>query len=73
MAMSISKLEEERDQLLDEIDELEVVCDTLPLCEEENGCQKCETYAKIEKLAAQVEELEDKIEELMSSEEDIED
>lgn len=70
--MSIDKLEEEKDQLLEEIEELEEKCDTLPLCEEDDGCERCEAYKKIEELAAKVEEIEEKIEELMPSEDDME-
>ena len=68
--MSIDKLEEERDNLLDEIEALEEKCDTLPLCEEDDGCQRCEAYKKIEDLSAKVEEIEDKIESLMPEVED---
>jgi len=63
--MSIDKLEEERDNLLDEIEALEEKCDTLELCEEDDGCERCEAYKKIEDLSAKVEEIEDKIESLM--------
>lgn len=63
--MSIDKLEEERDNLLDEIESLEEKCDTLELCEEDDGCEKCESYKKIEDLSAKVEEIENRIESLM--------
>ena len=68
--MSIDQLEEERDNLLDEIESLEEKCDTLPICEEDDGCKKCETYKKIEDGSAKVEEIEDKIESLMPEVED---
>ncbi|MFX1489487.1 MAG: hypothetical protein ACFFBI_10085 [Promethearchaeota archaeon] len=68
--MSIDKLEEQKEELLDQIEALEEKCDTLPICEEDDGCERCETYAKIEELSAKVEELEDKIEELMGEDED---
>ncbi|MFW9896245.1 MAG: hypothetical protein ACFFD7_10615 [Candidatus Thorarchaeota archaeon] len=68
--MSITKLEEERDELLDQVEALEEKCDTLPICEEDDGCERCETFAEIEKLSTKVEEIEDKIEELMSADED---
>jgi len=68
--MSINKLEEERDTILDEIEQLEEKCDTLPICEEDDGCEKCETYKKIEDLSAKVEEIENKIESLMPEIED---
>ena len=63
--MSIDKLEEERDSILDELEQLEEKCDTLPICEEDDGCEKCETYRKIEDLSTKVEEIENKIESLM--------
>jgi len=63
--MSIDKLEEERDNLLDEMESLEEKCDTLPICEEDDGCERCEAYKKIEDLSAKVEEIEGKIESLM--------
>jgi BMFP domain-containing protein YqiC len=68
--MSIDKLEEQKEDLLDQIEALEDKCDTLPICEEDDGCERCETYAKIEELSAKVEELEDKIEELMGEDDD---
>ncbi|MFW9864781.1 MAG: hypothetical protein ACFFEN_01655 [Candidatus Thorarchaeota archaeon] len=68
--MSIDKLEEQKEELLDQIEALEEKCDTLPICEEDDGCERCEAYAKIEELSAKVEELEDKIEELMGEDED---
>lgn len=68
--MSIEQLEEERDKVLDEIEQLEEKCDTLELCEEDDGCEKCESYKKIEDLSAKVEEIEDKIESLMPEVED---
>jgi outer membrane murein-binding lipoprotein Lpp len=68
--MSIDKLEEQKEELLDQIEALEDKCDTLPICEEDDGCERCETYAKIEELSAKVEELEDKIEELMGEDDD---
>ena len=63
--MSIDKLEEERDKVLDDIEQLEEKCDTLELCEEDDGCKKCESYKKIEDLSAKVEEIENRIESLM--------
>ena len=68
--MSIDKLEEERDTILDDIEQLEEKCDTLPICEEDDGCEKCETYKKIEDLSSKVEEIENKIESLMPEVED---
>ncbi|MHA1986669.1 MAG: hypothetical protein ACW98D_08530 [Promethearchaeota archaeon] len=68
--MSITKLEEERDELLDQIEALEEKCDTLEICEEDDGCDKCEAYAKIEDLSTKVEELENKIEDILSKDED---
>ena len=68
--MSIEQLEEERDKVLDEIEQLEEKCDTLPLCEEDDGCERCEAYKKIEDLSTKVEEIEEKIESLMPEVED---
>jgi outer membrane murein-binding lipoprotein Lpp len=68
--MSIEELEEQVEKLLSEIETLEEKCDTLPICEEDDGCEKCESYKKIEELSAQVGELEDKVEELLGGEED---
>ncbi|MFX1343876.1 MAG: hypothetical protein ACFFBC_00845 [Promethearchaeota archaeon] len=68
--MSIEKLEEQKEELLDKIEALEEKCDTLPICEEDDGCERCKTYAEIEKLSAKVEEIEDKIDELMGEDED---
>ncbi len=63
--MSIDNLEEERDKVLDEIEQLEEKCDTLELCEEDDGCKKCESYKKIEDLSSKVEEIENRIVSLM--------
>jgi peptidoglycan hydrolase CwlO-like protein len=68
--MSIGKLEEQKDELLDKIEALEEKCDTLPICEEDDGCERCKTYAEIESLSEEVEELENKIEEILGSEEE---
>jgi hypothetical protein len=66
----MTQLEEQRDELLDKIEALEEKCDTLEICEEDDGCDKCETYTKIEELSTKVEEIENKIEELTSEDED---
>ncbi|MHA1913055.1 MAG: hypothetical protein ACW986_04170 [Promethearchaeota archaeon] len=63
--MSNENLEEQRDELLDKIESLEDKCDTLPICEEDDGCDSCKTYAEIESLSAEVEVIENKIEELL--------
>ena len=68
--MSIEKLEEQKEEILDKIEALEEKCDTLPICEEDKGCEKCETYAEIESLSAKVEEVEGKIAELLGEDED---
>jgi hypothetical protein len=68
--MSITKLEEEKDELLDQIEALEEKCDTLEICKEDDGCERCESYAKIEELSTKVEEIEDKIEEMTQAEEE---
>jgi predicted RNase H-like nuclease (RuvC/YqgF family) len=68
--MSIEELEDQVENLLQEIETLEDKCDTLPICEEDDGCERCESYKKIEELSAKVEEIEDKIEKLMGEEED---
>jgi prefoldin subunit 5 len=67
--MSIDDLQDQVDTLLEERDKLEEICDTLPRCEEDDGCDTCETYAKIAKIDEKVEELEDKIEELLGEDE----
>jgi phage shock protein A len=71
--MSIDDLEDQVDKLLEERDKLEELCDTLPKCEENDGCETCETYEKIAKLDEKIEELEDKIEALMGEEEEDDD
>ena len=71
--MSIDELQEQVEKLKGEMDVLEEVCDTLPQCQEDNGCDKCETYKKIEKLNLKIGELEEKIEALMGEDEDEDD
>lgn len=66
--MSIDELQEEVDKLLEEMDELQDVCDTLEICDQDDGCATCETNKKIEALEEKVETLENKIEQLMGEE-----
>ncbi|MBY8979568.1 MAG: hypothetical protein KGD72_04210 [Candidatus Lokiarchaeota archaeon] len=68
--MSIDDLQEQVKKLMDEMDGLEEVCDTLPQCQEDDGCQTCETYKKIDVLNGKIAELEEKIESLMSEDEE---
>jgi hypothetical protein len=68
--MSIEELEDQVEKLLEERDRLEEICDTLPECEEDDGCETCKNYKKISELDDKIEELENKIEELMGEEED---
>ena len=68
--MSIDDLQEEVEKLMGEMDTLEEVCDTLPQCQEDDGCKTCETYKKIEALNEKIAELEEKIESLMSEDEE---
>ena len=68
--MSIDELQEQVEKLKDEMDVLEEVCDTLPLCKEDDGCDTCETYKKIDKLNLKIGELEEKIESLMGEDDE---
>ncbi|MFW9773325.1 MAG: hypothetical protein ACFFFB_13100 [Candidatus Heimdallarchaeota archaeon] len=68
--MSIEELEDQVEKLLEERDKLEEICDTLPECEEDDGCETCKNYEKISELDDKIEELENKIEELTGEEED---
>ena len=68
--MSIDDLQEQVEKFKNEMDTLEEVCDTLPECKEDDACDKCENYKKIEALNVKIEELEEKIESLMSEDED---
>ncbi len=68
--MSIEELEEQVEKLLDERDKLEEICDTLPQCAEDDGCDTCKTYNKIAAIDDKIEALEDKIESLMGDDED---
>ena len=68
--MSIENLEEQKEELLTQIEGLEEKCDTLEICKEDDGCKKCETFQKIENLSEKVEEVENKIEALMGDDEE---
>ena len=70
--MSIEELEDQVEKLLDERDKLEEICDTLPQCEKDDGCETCKIYKEIEETDAKIEELEEKIEDLLGDD-DIED
>ena len=68
--MSIDDLQDQVDKLLDERDKLEGTCDTLPECQEDDGCDTCKVYKKIAEIDDKIETLEDKIENLMGADED---
>ena len=55
--MSIDDLQEQVENLKNEMDKLEEVCDTLPQCKEDDACETCETYKKIDVLNVKIEEL----------------
>ena len=67
--MSVDKLEEEVDKLQDEMEALEENCDTIDICQEDDGCSRCDAFKKMEQISLKVEELEGKIEELLAAEE----
>lgn len=71
--MSIDKIQEQIDELLDKRDILEEKCDTLPQCQEDDGCETCATHKKIDEIDQKIEELEAKIDELMGEDEEDED
>ena len=68
--MSIEELEEQVEKLLGERDKLEETCDTLPECQEDDGCDTCKVYNKIAEIDDKIETLEDKIESLTGAEEE---
>jgi peptidoglycan hydrolase CwlO-like protein len=68
--MSIDDLQEQVEKLKVDMDALEEACDTLPQCQEDDGCETCETYKKIDALNDQIAELEEKIESLMGEDEE---
>jgi uncharacterized coiled-coil DUF342 family protein len=71
--MSIEELEAEIEKLLDKRDKLEEKCDTLPQCAEDDGCETCKTYEKINELDEKIEALEARMEDLMGEDMDEED
>jgi len=68
--MSIDELQEQVEKFKGEMDTLEEVCDTLEICKQDDSCETCETYKKIDALNAKIEELEEKIESLLSEDDD---
>ncbi|MEJ2251323.1 MAG: hypothetical protein P8Y70_16805 [Candidatus Lokiarchaeota archaeon] len=68
--MSVEELENQVEKLLAQRDELEEKCDTLPECKEDDGCETCQVYNKIEQLDEKIDELEEKIESLLEEEEE---
>ena len=68
--MSVDQLEEQKEEILDKIEALEEKCDTLEIYQEDDGCNKCKTYAEIESLSAKVEELENKVADLLGDNEE---
>jgi len=68
--ISIDDLQEQVEKLKDEMDILEEDCDTLPKCQEDDACETCETYKKINILNEKIEVLENKIESLMGDDEE---
>jgi len=65
--MSIDKLEEQRDKMLEELEGIQEVCDTLEICAKDDGCKTCKTNAQVKELEQKIEEVEDKIEELIQA------
>ena len=65
--MSVDKLEEEVEKLQDEMEALEENCDSLDLCQEDDGCSKCDAFKKMEQMNLKIEELEGKIEEITAA------
>ncbi|MHA1488669.1 MAG: hypothetical protein ACTSRI_03320 [Promethearchaeota archaeon] len=63
--MSIEDLENEVEKIQDEREKLEEICDTLPQCQEEDGCKNCGTYKKIAEIDDKIEALEEKIEAIL--------
>ena len=53
--MSIKELEEQVEKLLEERDKLEGTCDTLPECQEDDGCDTCKVYKNIAVIDEKVE------------------
>lgn len=68
--MSISDLEKQLDQIMEKRDKLEEKCDTLPQCQEDDGCETCKIFRQISELDEKIESIENKIEELMAAEEE---
>lgn len=68
--MSIVEIQEQVDKLLEELDDLQEVCDTLEICSQDDGCATCKTNEKIKALEQKIEELENKVEELTGEEEE---
>jgi len=68
--MSIKELQEQVDNLLEEMEGVQEVCDTLEICSQDDGCVTCKTNEKIKALEQKIEELENKVEELTGEEEE---
>lgn len=68
--MSLADLEKNLDNLMEKRDKLEEKCDTLPQCEEDDGCETCKIYKQISELDDEIESLEEQIEDLLAEEED---
>lgn len=68
--MSMEKLEEQRDKMLEDLEGIQEVCDTLPACKEDDGCKTCKTKAKVEEFEQKIEEIEEKIEKLIQATEE---
>ncbi len=68
--MSIEDLENEVEKIQDEREKLEEICDTLPQCQEDDGCKSCKTYKQIAELDEKIEALEEKIEVILGEDEE---
>jgi len=68
--MSIEKLEEQKEKMLGELEEIQEVCDTLPECELDDGCKTCKTHSKVQELEQKIEEIEENIEKLTQADEE---
>lgn len=68
--MSMDQLEEQKEKMLEELEGIQEVCDTLPECQAEDGCKTCKTNAQVKELEQKIEEVENKIEELIQATEE---
>lgn len=59
--MTEQELEKLLEEKMERLDKLEENCDTMDMCSDDDGCDRCENLKEMEKLQDEIEGIEDKL------------